>query len=76
MVENAASPPFNRATTLSNLIRKIPNLAITLDVGHANRTSRLAVDKFLKLLGGKIKHIHLHDDFGGLDHLAFENKIK
>ena len=78
LIENASSEPFNKATNLAKLIKNIPNLGITLDVGHANRTSRIEFNNFLRKFGSKIKHIHLHDNVGGFDHLFFldKNKLK
>ena len=76
LIENASSEPFNKATNLAKLIKDIPNLGLTLDVGHANKTSKLELDKFLKKFKSKIKHVHLHAKVGTFDHLFFTNKNK
>ena len=72
LVENITKIPFKRESDLEYLVKNIPSLAVTLDVGHANRTSRLELDRFLKL--AKIRHIHLHDNVGEKDHLPFTDK--
>ncbi|MCK4635006.1 MAG: TIM barrel protein [Candidatus Aenigmarchaeota archaeon] len=69
-VENMVKPPFNKKTEFDYLVKNISSLAVTLDVGHANRTSEL--NNFLKL--AKIGHIHLHENYGEKDHLPFTNK--
>ena len=76
LIENTSNEPFNRAINLAKLIDDIPNLGITLDIGHANRTSRTELSKFLKIFKTKIKHIHLHDNVGKFDHLFFKKRNK
>jgi len=70
MVENKNKDPFNSSKSFSNIF---PELSIALDIGHAKRTSADEIDNFLKLKN-KIKHVHLHDAKGNLDHISFENK--
>lgn len=74
LVENTSG--FNKATYLAKLVEDIPDVGITLDVGHANKTSRTELNNFLKKFKSKIKHIHLHDNTGDLDHLFFRNRNK
>lgn len=76
LIENISSEPFNKATNLAKLTENIPNLGITLDAGHANKTSRTELNNFLRKFKSKIKHIHLHDNVGKFDHLFFENRNK
>jgi sugar phosphate isomerase/epimerase len=76
LIENSSSEPFNKATNLAKLTENMPNLGITLDIGHANRTSKIELNNFLKKFKSKIKHIHLHDNVGGFDHLFFKNRNK
>jgi sugar phosphate isomerase/epimerase len=52
LIEN--SEPFNKATNLVQLVEDTPNLGITLDVGHANKISRVELSNFLKR--GQIKN--------------------
>lgn len=73
MVENNAHDPFNRAGILNELVSRLPDRAITLDIGHANQFGEL--DSFLKM-GNMINHIHLHDNIGKKDHIAFKDKTK
>lgn len=48
-----------------------PAFGLCLDVGHANCYSEVSVDQWVKVLGTKIRHLHLHDNNGDRDaHLA------
>ena len=40
------------------------NLTICLDIGHANCYSDVPVEEWIKSLGNKIGHIHLHNNYG------------
>lgn len=73
MVENNAHEPFNRASVMKEMIGKVPDKVITLDIGHANQFGEM--DRFLKM-GPMINHMHLHDNIGKRDHLAFKDKTK
>lgn len=75
-IENTSSEPFNKATNLAKLVKDIPNIEITLDVGHANKTSGKELNNFLRKFKSKIKHIHLHDTANKFDHLFFRNRNK
>jgi len=74
LIENVSSAPFNFARELSQLLEKIPNAKITLDIGHANRNKEL--DKFLEIFKNRIGHIHLHHNVGNSDHLFYTDKGK
>jgi len=76
LIENTSSEPFNKATNLTKLTENVPNLGVTLDVGHANKTSKTELNNFLKKFKSKIKHIHIHDNVGKFDHLFFQDKDK
>jgi len=78
LVENMSSAPFNKVSNITKLTKKISNLGITLDTGHADRTSKNELNNFLKKGKSKIKHMHFHDTHGKLDHLFFTdvNKMK
>lgn len=76
LIENVANGPFNKASNLAKLVDEIPNLGITLDVGHANKTSKIELSRFLKEQKSKIKHIHLHDNINNSDHLFFIDRTK
>ena len=72
LIENVTKSPFNAAETISELLEKIPNAGLTLDIRHANKFSEL--DKFIELLGSKIRHIHLHDNVGDFDHMFYDDQ--
>ncbi len=61
---------------MARLVDEIPNLGITLDIGHANKTSKIELSRFLKEFKSKIKHIHLHDNINKFGHLFFKNRAK
>ena len=72
MIENTVSSPFNKASIIKKLLDKISNLSLTLDVGHALKTSKRELWNFLEMKE-KIEHIHLHDVFNKEDHLFFRD---
>ena len=41
-----------------------PRLRICLDVGHANAYSPVTVEAWISMLGGRIAHVHLHNNDG------------
>lgn len=74
-IENDANGFFSHIENFSKLLSNFPELGITLDIGHANKTSENELDLFLKNFAGKIKHVHLHKYLPGkTDHLFFEDK--
>ena len=44
-----------------------PRLRICLDVGHANAYSPVPVEEWISMLGGRIAHVHLHNNDGSRD---------
>ena len=44
-----------------------PRLRICLDVGHANAYSEVPVEDWIAMLGGRIAHVHLHNNDGSRD---------
>ena len=44
-----------------------PRLRICLDVGHANAYSEVSVEDWISMLGGRIAHVHLHNNDGSRD---------
>lgn len=44
-----------------------PYLGINLDVGHAHCNSKASVVEWIKLLGSRIKYVHLHNNHGERD---------
>jgi len=54
------------ADDLEPVIRSVPNLAITLDLGHGQLlTERNTSFDIIERLMGSIAHLHLHDNHGG-----------
>ncbi len=47
-----------------------PRLGVCLDVGHANAYSKVPVEDWVSALGGRIRHVHLHNNNGGRDEHA------
>lgn len=47
-----------------------PRVRICLDVGHANAYSQVAVEEWIRVLGGRIGHVHLHNNAGERDEHA------
>jgi len=74
LIENVSSAPFNSVDEILQLLQKIPNAKITLDIGHANCNHEL--EKFLNIFKNRIGHIHLHDNAGDYDHLFYADKNK
>jgi len=70
-VENMPSFPILDAQTPERLAELLEGtgLGVTLDVGHLN-TVGFPFERFMELLGGRIVHVHLHDNSGeGDEHL-------
>ena len=44
-----------------------PRLRICLDVGHANAYSPVSAEDWIKMLGQRIAHVHLHNNDGSRD---------
>jgi sugar phosphate isomerase/epimerase len=74
LIENVSAAPYNSAAIMSELLKKVPEAGLTLDIGHANRIMDL--DNFLNIFEGQIQHVHLHDNLELNDHLFYENKEK
>lgn len=70
-VENLPKPPFNTVASLKPLFNRFNNLGLTLDIGHANRASKGELLRFLSTFSNRLRHIHLHNNFGSADHLPF-----
>lgn len=69
MIENLPGN-FNSPTQLGDLLDKMPELGLHLDIGHANlRGERNSTDAILAAYGARLRHVHLHDNKGGRDDL-------
>jgi sugar phosphate isomerase/epimerase len=67
MVENVPAG-FNTPEQLSDLLDPMPELGLHLDVGHANlRASGNTTEPILERYGGRVRHVHLHDNNGEAD---------
>ncbi|MFA6224072.1 MAG: sugar phosphate isomerase/epimerase [Desulfomonilaceae bacterium] len=54
------------AEDIEPVLDEVPHLGMTLDVGHANLyCSQNKSLSFIEKLGKSIRHVHLHDNFGG-----------
>ena len=51
---------------VSVILEKIPELFFHLDIGHANLFGRRP-EEFIEKFHPKLKHVHLHDNFGNAD---------
>ena len=63
-------------SVLKELVDKVNNdiFSICLDIGHANCYSNQSLEEIIKLLGDKIGHLHLNNNYGKKDsHNGFEN---
>ncbi|MGL6105299.1 sugar phosphate isomerase/epimerase family protein [Romboutsia sp.] len=61
---------------IKNLVEEInhPNFSICLDIGHINAYSYLTLEQWMSGLGDKIKHMHIHNNYGEKDtHSGIQN---
>jgi sugar phosphate isomerase/epimerase len=69
MIENLPEN-FNTVMQLSELLDPLPELGLHLDIGHANlRTDHNTTRDLLTAYGSRLRHVHLHDNKGGVDDL-------
>lgn len=54
---------------LLSIVRQVddPRLTLCLDVGHVNHYSRLPAMQWLEQYGGRLSHLHLHNNDGSAD---------
>jgi sugar phosphate isomerase/epimerase len=65
MIENVPLD-FNSVEELSDLLDPLPELGLHLDMGHANlRVWQNTTESILNKYGGRVRHVHLHDNKGG-----------
>jgi sugar phosphate isomerase/epimerase len=65
MIENLPGD-YNSAAQLSELLDPMPALGLHLDIGHANlQVPHNTTEEILHAYGGRLKHVHLHDNKGG-----------
>ncbi len=65
MIENLPGS-FNTVRQLGELLEPIPELGLHLDIGHANLlVDHNTTEELLAAYGGRLRHVHLHDNKGG-----------
>jgi len=65
MIENLPGT-YNTVRQISELMEGIPELALHLDIGHANLLVNVnTTDELLNAYGKRLQHVHLHDNKGG-----------
>lgn len=66
MIENLPEG-FNTVAELAPLLDGSPELGLHLDIGHANlRTPHNLTQELVAAFGRRLRHVHLHDNKGGL----------
>ena len=69
MIENLPGD-YNSAPQLGELLGRIPELGLHLDIGHANlQVPYNTTEEILTAWGSRLRHVHLHDNRGGHDDL-------
>jgi sugar phosphate isomerase/epimerase len=69
MVENLPGD-YNSAQQLSELLDRVPEVGLHLDIGHANlQVPHNTTEDILSAYGDRLRHVHLHDNRGGRDDL-------
>jgi sugar phosphate isomerase/epimerase len=65
MIENIPGD-FNTAAQLGELLDPLPELGLHLDLGHTNlEVTEDSAESILAAYGPRVRHVHLHDNFGG-----------
>src|SRR5688572_7795215 len=65
MIENLPGE-YNNSAQLGDLLEPLPKLGLHLDIGHANlMVPRNTTEEILNTYGGRLRHVHLHDNRGG-----------
>ncbi|MBV9303196.1 MAG: sugar phosphate isomerase/epimerase [Acidobacteriaceae bacterium] len=65
MIENLPGD-YNSAPQLGDLLDRMPELGLHLDIGHANlQVPHDTTEEILAAYGDRLRHVHLHDNKGG-----------
>jgi sugar phosphate isomerase/epimerase len=65
MIENLPGE-YNSAPQLGELLDRMPELGLHLDIGHANLlVPQNTTAEILNAYGTRLRHVHLHDNRGG-----------
>lgn len=66
MIENLPGD-YNSAPQLGELLEPLPDLGLHLDIGHANlEVPHNTTEEILAAYGSRLRHVHLHDNKGGI----------
>lgn len=66
MLENLPGD-FNTAAQMGELLDPLPDVGLHLDIGHANlMAAESTMGELLAAYGGRLRHVHLHDNKGGM----------
>jgi sugar phosphate isomerase/epimerase len=66
MIENLPGD-YNSAPQLGELLDAMPELGLHLDIGHANlQVPHNTTEEILAAHGKRLRHVHLHDNKGGI----------
>jgi len=58
--------PRDNVGNVASILSNIPDLHLTLDLGHANLFGR-SIEEFIEKFHKKVRHVHLHDNDGNKD---------
>lgn len=72
-IENAMEEDYFLIKELIDEINN-PNFSVCLDIGHVNTYSNIKISKWIEVLGDKIKHMHIHNNYGEKDTHSGINK--
>jgi sugar phosphate isomerase/epimerase len=65
MIENLPGD-YNSAPQLADLLDRVPELGLHLDIGHANlQVPHNTTREILAAHGKRLRHVHMHDNKGG-----------
>ena len=65
MIENLPGD-YNSAQQLGELLDRVPELGLHLDIGHANlQVPHNTTAEILEAHGKRLRHVHMHDNKGG-----------
>ena len=57
---------YNSAPQLGEILDRLPEVGLHLDIGHANlQVPHNTTEEILDAYGGRLRHVHLHDNRGG-----------
>ncbi len=66
-LENTDTGAFTSISSMNFIFSSVPELRLTLDLGHAWLGGSEKLKAYIRHLGSKIVHVHAHDNNGQLD---------